>query len=64
MPRKRSSPAIVFSATVIDLVGTAIDTIALAAVMYFSSNKGESVRTSPMLSNPCPVSSEDSDVVS
>ena len=32
-------------------------TIVFAAARYFSSSSGESVSTSPMLSNPCPVSS-------
>jgi hypothetical protein len=46
-----------FSAIVLDVAGTAAATTDLAAVTYFSSSRGESVRTSPILSNPCPVSS-------
>ena len=54
-----------FSATTFGTVGTAREMISFAAARYFSSSKGESVSTSPMLSNPCPVSSGgNSEVVS
>ena len=35
-----------------DVVGTALDTMTLAAAMYFSSSRGDIVSTSPILSNP------------
>ena len=63
--RRKLPPGIIRSATTLGTVGTAREMTAVAAFRYFSSSIGESVSTSPMLSNPCPVSSGgNSEVVS
>lgn len=54
---KKLAPETSVSATTLDAVGTACAITAWAAFKYFSISMGDIVRTSLMLSKPCPASS-------